>query len=262
VLVMLILMISLAPGLVVEGPSACPTPKEVAEQLAPLLPEELSHPERVLILSGEQDRLVLELTSRGGQVLARRSLPRNGSCGVQAKRVAVVAAAWQAEIDDEPLPPPPKIEPEAVQLHSAPLEPRPAPRSPTTEIHLEMGLRTVTSPGPSFQFEIGIGKSWGRFGLLGNVEGPSPAVLFGPTMFLLEGYPTVALRAQAAVALGEWSGGGSLAAIPGAEVGVRVTMGSSGPRGFVDLCYAHYFGDSPPPNQAVLTIGLALGGAG
>jgi hypothetical protein len=262
----LALMASMSLGLVVQGSTDCPDPTEVAEQLKPLLPEEFGHPERVLLVSAENGRIGLALTSDGGDVLAKRELPRQGSCASQAKRVAVVAAAWQAELDDEPLPPPPRVETGTIpQVNATP--PPPPPRSTSSgDLHFEMGLRTIATPGPSFQFEIGLGKTWGRWGIQGNVEGgqvegPSIAALFGPTFFLLQGYPTLGLRAQGVLALGTVQD--MTTAAPGMEIGFRVTTGSSGARGFVDLAYVHYFyGDTPPPNQGIVTVGFAFGGPG
>jgi hypothetical protein len=270
----LIGVISLASGLVIQGRTDCPSPTEVASQLAPLLPEELGQPDRVLSLSADADLLTLTLSTEGGEVLAKRTFPRQGSCAAQAKRVAVVTAAWQAELDDEPLPPPPKAQPEALEVQAGVQQPaHPAPSS--SDLHFEMGVRMISTPGPQLQFELGMGKSWGRWGIVGNVEGgnvdgASIAALLGPTFFLLQGYPTLGLRAQGVLALGKTSMAlvgipptETLSAIPGMEVGFRVTMGSSGARGFVDLAYLHYFlGDSPPPNQGIVTVGFAFGGPG
>jgi hypothetical protein len=265
----LTLLASMFLGLVVQGSTDCPTPAEVATQLKPLLPEEFGHPERILLLTTGSGQIDLALTSEGGDIVARRQLPHQGSCVAQAKRVAVVAAAWQAELDDEALPPPPKAEPPALQVEAATPPPSTAPTS-SGDLHFEMGVRASATPGPSFLMELGVGKRWGRWGILGNVEGPLIAALLGPTFFLLEGYPTLLVRAQGVLALGTTSGAevgitqvSTLGAIPGVELGVRVTMGASGARGFIDLAYAHYFsGDSPPPNQGIISVGLALGGPG
>jgi hypothetical protein len=265
-LTQLTLVASMSLGLVVQGSTDCPNPEEVAEQLKPLLPEEFGHPERILLLSVENGEVMMALSSEGGDVVAKRWLPHQGSCAEQAKRVAVVAAAWQAELDDEPLPPAPRVETEEIpQVTAAPMAPSPR-ESSTGDLHFEFGLRMVASPGPNLQFELGMGKSWGRWGIKGNLEGgqvdgPSIAALFGPTFFLLEGYPTLGLRAQGALALGTSQGIATPA--PGMEIGFRASTSASGSRGFIDLAYVHYFyGDTPPANQGILSIGFAFGGAG
>jgi hypothetical protein len=254
-------LLSLVAGLVIEGETDCPSTAEVASALRPLLAEEFAAPDRQIHVSVQAEQLALSLTSHDGTVLAERRLPRKGSCEFQAHQVAVVAAAWQADLSDEPLPPPPRIvpeeEPEAQLIAPAYVS---APSLRHT-VRLEMGLRILRTAGfgPGFQMELGVGKRWGRWGVLGTVAGPAPVVMVGPTFTLVDGYPTIYLRAQGAVTMD--SGDNGLIANPGLEGGVRVSMGDLGPRGYVDLAFAHYFASTGSvTNQGVLTLGIALGG--
>jgi hypothetical protein len=124
-----------------------------------------------------------------------------------------------------------------------------------------MGLQLWGSPtsGPNIAFELGIGKTWGQWGILGTLVTPVITGLFGPTFALVEGYPTVTIRAQGAAALQGVQG--VLQLQPGVEGGLRVATARVGARGYIDFSYAHYFaGGSPIENQVILTTGIAVGG--
>jgi hypothetical protein len=106
---------------------------------------------------------------------------------------------------------------------------------------------------------MGLGRTWGRFGILGTIVTPYLIGLFGPTFVLMEGYPTVIVRAQGSAALIAFEG--TLELRPGFETGLRLETGREGPRGYIDLSFGHYFEDaSPMENQLILTAGIALGG--
>ena len=257
----LALWLSLASTLIVEGETSCPSPAEVADELRPLLPEEFSEPERRLRLSADNGQTVLLLSSAGGDVLARRALPEKGSCVTQAKRAAVVAAAWQAELSDEPIPPPPRVEEETALRATAP----PAPAVPQARytFRADLGLRISTSTNgvPTPDLEFGAGRSWGRLGFLATVAFPFPILMLGPTYILSEGRPSIGLRAQGILSLGT----GTDPAIflsPGMQLAMRVSFAPEGPRAFVEAAYEHYFvtGTYPTPNQVVLAGGIAFGG--
>jgi hypothetical protein len=104
----------------VQGSSTCPSPAEVAERIAPLLPAERGFPPGAVLRVdegvGTSDIEVL-LKGDGAPPLASRRLLRSGSCGELAEAAAVVAASWAGRYDTPP--------PAALEL--APWEiPRPA----------------------------------------------------------------------------------------------------------------------------------------
>ncbi len=139
-------------GLVIQGPSTCPTTGEVAAALKPLLREEIS---------GTDDRLVLALVAQGlrvslldshGAQLAQQVLPGIASCEAQAHRVAVIAAAWQAELSEEPLPPMPEAAPEAPADAAKSPAPPSAPVQPTIkELEDEVDRGSRLWPAPATQ---------------------------------------------------------------------------------------------------------------
>jgi hypothetical protein len=254
----LLTLLSIASALAVDGNTSCPSPTEVVEHLQSLLPEEFANPEYELHLSTEDGRLVLSLTTRAGGVLATRRLSLEGSCARMARQVAVIAAAWQAELSDEPLPPPPPIEPE--EEVAAIQAPRPVP-APTVDLSrrgfVGLGFRALGGPKiAGMGFELEAGKSWGRWGIAGSLAGPLPWVRLGPTCTLVEGYPTVGLRAQGEFALlfrgPDWVGSAA-----GVELGVHTSLGRTGTRFFFDLAGGQLFYTA---TYGALTTGVTFGG--
>ena len=119
----LVIAAKLALGLVVEGQVSCPTPALVAAEAAPLLPEDFGEADARLRLTqvdgwggGEPKTWIrLELFDASGELVASRQVRGGGNCSVLAHRIAVVAAAWQAELSDEP----PMVPPEALATPEA-----------------------------------------------------------------------------------------------------------------------------------------------
>ncbi len=82
----------------VQGTLTCPTPAEVSQHLAGLLPERGSTeaPSRAHLSAGE-GFVHIALVGPDGGLLAERRLDRSGPCGEMAEAVAVILAAWQAQ---------------------------------------------------------------------------------------------------------------------------------------------------------------------
>jgi hypothetical protein len=103
------------PMLDIEGQSRCPTPAEVSEHLARLVPGSgtgrTGH-EPHAYLSDSKRFVNIELLSPDGGLLAERRLDRAAPCADLAEAVAVILAAWQAKFSPalapaEVSPPPP-----------------------------------------------------------------------------------------------------------------------------------------------------------
>jgi hypothetical protein len=258
----LILMVLL--GMTIEGETSCPTPQEVAVELRPLLPEEFSDPERRLILSVDKGQVVLTLTSGGGEVLAKRILSSEKSCPGKARRVAVIAAAWQAQLSDEPLPPPPAIE--SIETSVDATEPERTEPGPRYGLRADLGLRLVASKITSWiptplQLMFSAGHSWGRVGFIATVTFPVPEAMLGPTYIVMDGPPSIGIRAQAIASLGSSDPGGLIVS-PGIQGAIRMSLAREGTRAFFDLAFEHYFiaGGFPPPNAIVFAGGVSFGG--
>jgi hypothetical protein len=88
----------------VQGSATCPSPAEVAERIAPLLPAERGFPPgAVLRVDVGGSEIEVRLEAEGAPVpLASRRLPRSGSCGELAEAAAVVAASWAGRYDTPP----------------------------------------------------------------------------------------------------------------------------------------------------------------
>jgi hypothetical protein len=207
---------------------------------------------------------VLTLTSGSGETLAKRTLSREGSCPGKAQRVAVIAAAWQAQLSDEPLPPPPAIEAEEPSVQkAAPVSVQPRPQY---GLRADLGVRVVSSTVTSWvpapvQFTFGAGHSWGRLGFLATVTFPFPEAMLGPTYIVVDGSPSIGIRAQAIASLGSSNDRG-LFVSPGVQGALRLSLAREGTRAFFDLAFEHYFlaGDLPPPNAIVFAGGVSFGG--
>ena len=105
------------PMLDIEGQSTCPTPAEVSEHLARLVPSDgLGRTEREphAYLSDGKRFVNIELLGPDGGLLAERRLDRAAPCADLAEAVAVILAAWQAKFSPELAsaevsPPPPAL---------------------------------------------------------------------------------------------------------------------------------------------------------
>ena len=200
-------------GLIIEGNTTCPTPDAVGVALRPLLREEISGTNDRLELSQTSRELKMRLLDSRGDVLAARVLPLIASCEAQAHRVAVIAAAWQAELSEEPLPPAPEIKPSEETERGARLWPEPAPPAQPSPGYFAIGLRLSYVPvgGLTTAIQLGGGAVWGRWGIEGSgwLElsrtydvGQADSQFFrfagelGPTVLLRIDQPQIQLRAQ------------------------------------------------------------------
>jgi hypothetical protein len=88
------------PMLDIEGQSTCPTPAEVSEHLARLVPRSGSGrtgQEPHAYLSANKRFVNIELLGPNGELLAERRLDRGAPCADLGEAVAVILAAWQAK---------------------------------------------------------------------------------------------------------------------------------------------------------------------
>ena len=87
----------------VQGAGSCPSPGEVEEKLAPLLPVGFASGSSDLAAIAEQadGTLSVSLARPDGKTVARRRLPRAATCSEQAQTVAVALAVWEAQIHPE-----------------------------------------------------------------------------------------------------------------------------------------------------------------
>jgi hypothetical protein len=96
------LVVSLWLAIQIDGAGTCPTTTEIQRQLAPLLPSggaiDLSDRARI---AESADGLDVALARSDGRTVARRRLPRSGTCAEQAETVAVTLAVWEAQIHPE-----------------------------------------------------------------------------------------------------------------------------------------------------------------
>lgn len=108
----------------VQGTSTCPTPDEVSQHVARLLPENQSS-ERAsrATLSAGESFVGIQLLGAEGGVLAERQLDRAGSCADMAEAVAVILAAWQAKFS-------PTVSPTVIE----PTAPVPSVTTPSPEV--------------------------------------------------------------------------------------------------------------------------------
>jgi hypothetical protein len=126
----------------VVGEGACPAPADVSRRLAELVPvAAVPAAPRMARLSRVGDSLRVVLAGADGQRLGERDLPANESCADLAAAVAVVIAAWEAQID-------PRVT-SRVDL--------PAPAAPVTAPVLAVQAKPAPPrPGPAFDLGLGL----------------------------------------------------------------------------------------------------------
>ncbi len=138
-------------GVDVVGEGPCPAPAEVSRRLAEMRPAADTSGDgppgahRLARLSRAGGRVHVELVNPDGLRLDERALEANERCEDLAAAVAVVVAAWEAQLDPRvgaarvSLPAPPAGNAAAV---AAVQPPRPPPRSPAS---FELGLALLAS---------------------------------------------------------------------------------------------------------------------
>jgi len=281
-MVSLHLALAVVLGLVIEGKTTCPNPDQVAAAIRPLLREEISGADDRLVLRESRSALIVELFDGQGALLAKRELRPDVSCAAQAHRVAVIAAAWQAELSEEPLPPAPELKPSEPERRAARLWPDAPPAAARRNpLFLGSGLRLKYAPngGLAGAIEIEAGATWGSWGVGGGIDLDAARALheadgetqnffrfsaeLGPTLRLWTG-PEIQLRVDAigAVLFADRASFDS-----GASVGVRVIPGHPPVRLFFDasaIVWPRFFHDDPQSPlswfEAYVDVGLLLGG--
>jgi len=283
-------------GLVIQGPTTCPTAEQVAAAVGPMLREEISGTDDRLVLSPVPHGLKVRLIDSRGDLLAQHVLPALPSCEAQAHRVAVIAAAWQAELSEEPLPPAPEAaappatpEPTVEELEdeierNARLWPAPASqaaRHPNPAfLGLDYRLSYTPAGGVISALALEGGAIWGRWGLQGGLWFELPrafttgsdelsferiAAELGAVWVVKGGDPQVQIRAQA---VGAALFAGVIHFDPGIELGGRVVAGHPPARFFADVAatlWPRFLRDVPglplSPFELFLSVGIFLGGS-
>jgi hypothetical protein len=100
---MISLVVAACLAIQVQGAGSCPSPGEVEEKLAPLLPVGFASGSGDLaaVVEEADGTLSVSLARSDGKTVARRRLPRAATCGEQAQTVAVALAVWEAQIHPE-----------------------------------------------------------------------------------------------------------------------------------------------------------------
>ncbi len=277
-------LLASALGLLIEGTSTCPTADQVAVAVRPLLREEISGTDDRLVLSSAPRGLKVSLIDPRGDLLAERVLPPIPSCAAQAHRVAVIAAAWQAELSEEPLPPAPDIKQSEESDRGQRLWPVPATPARQSPGYFETGLRLSYAPvgGLTTAFQLGGGAVWGRWGFEASgwaelsrsyvIDSTTEGHFFrvagevGPTVLLRMEDPGIELRAQGIAATLLANNGAIFD--PGFELSARVLAGRKVASGFLDataVVWPQFFsqvqGLPIAPVEFFLTLGLLVGGS-
>src|SRR5215831_1589930 len=133
----------------VQGLGNCPSPGEVEEKLAPLLPVDFaaSSTDRAAIMEEADGTLSVLLARADGNPIARRRLPRAATCSEQAQTVAVALAVWEAQIH-------PEISLRLDRLSAPPAPPRAAP-PPVAKGDVVIA-RAGETPLGGFQLGLGV----------------------------------------------------------------------------------------------------------
>jgi hypothetical protein len=128
-------LLSLWLALDIQGTLTCPTPGEVSHQLARLVPEgKPSERASRAYLSAGDGFVNIELLDHQGGLMSERRLDRSGSCAELAEAVAVILAAWQAQLS-------PTVSPTAME-----------PSAPTSVLAAPFPAQTK----PAVLFDAGI----------------------------------------------------------------------------------------------------------
>ena len=139
------------PLLAVEGNSPCPTPREVADRVAALLPVEHAAVERDIVQVDSAGSAVrVQLRRPDGRIVGERTLQKRFGCADLAAAAAIVVAAWESDVHPEFLRSlqtpqgPPAVEPVAVV---APPAAAPPPVSPSQGAY-DIGLALTGAIAP------------------------------------------------------------------------------------------------------------------
>jgi hypothetical protein len=212
-----------APAVTVVGSSECPSPAEVAVQLAPLLPASAMVP-NIALLETRGSSVHIVLSSSDGDRIGERQLERSGTCDELAAAAAVVIATWQTAVRREfvtPLPSPP-----AGQAHASrkPASSPAATKRMEGEVDVGLGM-SFDMVGHAAAGALGIWLApagfWGGLRVSamlsgwrqeelgeGHLRWTRWALLLGPEARLLAGPAVASVRLQAAFGILRLTGGG------------------------------------------------------
>jgi hypothetical protein len=132
------------PLLAVDGNSTCPTPREVADRVAALLPVEHAAVERDVVQVDNQGSAVrVQLRRPDGRIVGERTLQKRFGCADLAAAAAIVVAAWESD-----------VHPEFLRSLAAP--PRPPAVEPVTVVAPPTAMPPAASSSLGAAFDIGI----------------------------------------------------------------------------------------------------------
>lgn len=242
----------------VSGEGACPTPADVGRALANLVPAAAGPPEEhhSARISRTANGIHVALHGARGESLAARELASEGSCDDLASAIAVIIAAWEADLDPRVSarvtlpPPPPRPMPATVAIEASVAPPA---ASPPPSFDLGLGLLASLSGGqlaPGARIDGRVARAGARLGLGVAVAGVTArsasvgdraeaarwsriAFGAGPDVRFAMGRTNVDLRAQALVALLQVSGVGLTTNTSGstAQLGAGVGVHAGRPWG-------------------------------
>lgn len=163
----------------VVGEGSCPEPADVGRRVANLVPAAAESPgeRRSARISRTETHIHLTLRGPRGEPIAERDVAGDGNCDDLAAAIAVVIAAWEADLDpriparvDLPAPAPRPMPPPTVAIAAgAPRAPRPPP-----SFDLGLGLLASFSGGqvtPGARIDGRVAPAGGRLGLGVAVSG-------------------------------------------------------------------------------------------
>jgi hypothetical protein len=108
-----LLVAGLVVGVQLAGEIGCPAVPAVEARLAALLPASTSASPHAATLTRTDGGIALELRRADGTPIGRRTIAPGATCAATADSIAVVIAAWEAQVRGEPGPrvalPPPRL---------------------------------------------------------------------------------------------------------------------------------------------------------
>ena len=136
-------------GMQIQGAGSCPSPGEVEEKLAPLLPVGFAAGSNDLaaVVELADGTLSVSLGRSNGKTVARRRLPRAATCGEQAQTVAVALAVWEAQIH-------PEI---SLRLDRLAASPSPWSTAPPRAADGDLAIQRAGGGTPPRPLELGLG---------------------------------------------------------------------------------------------------------
>jgi hypothetical protein len=137
--------LALASAIEIQGDAECPSPAAVSAHLRSLLPETATvlAEERVLI-QNESEAVTARLVDTQGRIVAEQRIVERGPCDELAEAIAVVVAAWAADLQPGVVPPPEATPRPVLEVTASPAEPAPPSISKwTIEVGVGVGVLGV-----------------------------------------------------------------------------------------------------------------------